>query len=757
MKNKITAFLTTGLMMTSAVALPPVEAVDRSVKDPVIGVLPDWVPQNFAEAMNFYNDHGKTYVADNVICLVRPVISDRVDNYSLSIGGSMHYVNTPASAQPKVYEIEIPEMPDPEDYSTVKAYEDYCDSLGLYSHDYEFFENYAQSTSKPAFKVELFRVLEGYDLTLSLLEKSGDSYVKTDELSFDNPDGTTVETDIYSWLPDCVIEFNSFLTEYGRASVHENNGQGYLVYMADVNGSTGASLKMEQSGEGKLEEFMESECARFDILPPVDGEISISAKVYKPVSDGDVDVKWTIGREWDPDEPPFNTKTGNYEIKENCSVIVDHSPLRRGSTVFTLIDKRSGSLIDIPEVNDNYWILKETIEEPYTSEIYELDSNPCIVDKINAYSNGYRYSVKIGSFAGEYTAPEFEVTGEDSYHVYVNCYLEWIPSGDANKDEEFNVADMVTLQKWLLSDPDAKIADWNAVDFCRDNRIDAFDLCMMKQVMLERNMSAYVEPDNTVTFGGYCTVKEDGLGLYTGPGEEYVRIAKLPEGTAIRELGYMTNNYLWMFIKYNGQYGWIKLKNEDDDDTVFFEAMADKPVIYLYPEEETDVHVELELTESDLATTYPKYNNGWDVTAYPDGVLLNKADGTHHRYLFWDSTNCRTRFDFSKGFCVAGSDTESFLKEKLTYMGLTENEMNEFIVYWLPRMEHNKYNLISFQDEAYTNSAKLDITPSPDSECRVFMAYVPLEDAVEVEPQQLETFERKGFAVVEWGGCEIKN
>ncbi len=55
------------------------------------------------------------------------------------------------------------------------------------------------------------------------------------------------------------------------------------------------------------------------------------------------------------------------------------------------------------------------------------------------------------------------------------------------------------------------------------------------------------------------------------------------------------------------------------------------------------------------------------------------------------------RYDLSKGFCVAGSDTESFLREKLTYMGLTEEEMNEFIVYWLPRMEHNRFNLISFQ------------------------------------------------------------
>ena len=83
--------------------------------------------------------------------------------------------------------------------------------------------------------------------------------------------------------------------------------------------------------------------------------------------------------------------------------------------------------------------------------------------------------------------------------------------------------------------------------------------------------------------------------------------------------------------------------------------------------------------------------------------------------------------------------------------------MNEFIVYWLPLMEHNKYNLISFQADVYTNSAKLYITPTPDSLLRVFMAYVPLEEKVDIEPQQLETFERKGFTVVEWGGSEIRS
>ncbi|MCR4862770.1 MAG: hypothetical protein K5884_09200 [Ruminococcus sp.] len=70
-------------------------------------------------------------------------------------------------------------------------------------------------------------------------------------------------------------------------------------------------------------------------------------------------------------------------------------------------------------------------------------------------------------------------------------------------------------------------------------------------------------------------------------------------------------------------------------------------------------------------------------------------------------------------------------------------------------MEHNKYNLISFQGDAYTNSAELNISPEPDSLLRIFMTYAPLNKAVDIEPQQLETFERKGFTAVEWGGSEI--
>ena len=177
-----------------------------------------------------------------------------------------------------------------------------------------------------------------------------------------------------------------------------------------------------------------------------------------------------------------------------------------------------------------------------------------------------------------------------------------------------------------------------------------------------------------------------------------------------------------------------------------------KPVIYLYPTTPTDVFVTLDY-KGTLTCTYPAYNDGWRVTAYPDGKLINRADGFEYSYLYWEGRGAAD-FDFSRGFVIAGSDTAAFLREKLAYMGLTPREYNEFIVYWLPQMQDNAYNLITFQSEAYTSIARLNIVPPPDSLLRVFMVFKPLAAPIEIEPQELTPFERIGFTAIEWGGAE---
>lgn len=183
------------------------------------------------------------------------------------------------------------------------------------------------------------------------------------------------------------------------------------------------------------------------------------------------------------------------------------------------------------------------------------------------------------------------------------------------------------------------------------------------------------------------------------------------------------------------------------------EAVNYKPVIYLYPEEKTEVSVKLEL-DGGLTCTYPKYNDGWVVTAEPDGTLTDNKGQTYN-YLYWEGKTY-AQYDLTKGFCVKGEDTAKFLEDALKQVGLNRKEANEFIVYWLPLMQDNKYNIISFQTDIYTDAAKLTVTPNPDTLIRVFMAWQSSENYVELPEQHLTAPERNGFTVIEWGGTEIK-
>ena len=182
-------------------------------------------------------------------------------------------------------------------------------------------------------------------------------------------------------------------------------------------------------------------------------------------------------------------------------------------------------------------------------------------------------------------------------------------------------------------------------------------------------------------------------------------------------------------------------------------GMAYKPVIYLYPVAETEVSVKLNL-DGKLTCTYPAYNAGWQVTAAPDGTLTD-AKGQTYNYLYWEGET-NAQWDMTEGFCIKGEDTAAFLEDALEKLGLNRREANEFIVYWLPLMEQNPYNIISFQTDTYTDAAELQINPAPDTVIRVFMTFEASDYMIRILPQKLTAPERIGFTIVEWGGAEIK-
>ena len=54
--------------------------------------------------------------------------------------------------------------------------------------------------------------------------------------------------------------------------------------------------------------------------------------------------------------------------------------------------------------------------------------------------------------------------------------------GDVNGDGQLSVADLVALQKFVLGI--GELADWQKGDLCQDGRIDSFDLCLMRRLLI---------------------------------------------------------------------------------------------------------------------------------------------------------------------------------------------------------------------------------------------------------------------------------
>lgn len=181
-----------------------------------------------------------------------------------------------------------------------------------------------------------------------------------------------------------------------------------------------------------------------------------------------------------------------------------------------------------------------------------------------------------------------------------------------------------------------------------------------------------------------------------------------------------------------------------------------KPIIYLYPTEDKAVSVKL-LYDDMITVSYPKYTTGWNVLAKEDGTLTDLSTNKNLYSLYYECEN-KMKFKIEKdGFIVKGDNIAEFLEEKLAVLGLTERESEEFIIYWLPKLEANKYNYIRFAtlDEINANMP-LEINPNPDTVIRVLMTFKGLDNPIEVQEQQLKIPERNGFVAVEWGGTEIK-
>src|ERR1035437_1172512 len=181
---------------------------------------------------------------------------------------------------------------------------------------------------------------------------------------------------------------------------------------------------------------------------------------------------------------------------------------------------------------------------------------------------------------------------------------------------------------------------------------------------------------------------------------------------------------------------------------------VDKPVIYLYPLKDTTVNVTLNIPGS-IVESIPTYiNGGWTVLAHPNGSL--EYLGKTYPELYYESSVTKVNPP-KQGFVVEKGQAEEKLKEITTKLGLIKIEQDEFLSYWLPKINklNAPYLFISVIDNEEKNRIdKVVILPKPDTKIEFLVYFKPVY--APFSPQELKLPDqppkRNGFTAVEWGG-----
>jgi FtsP/CotA-like multicopper oxidase with cupredoxin domain len=279
--------------------------------------------------------------------------------------------------------------------------------------------------------------------------------------------------------------------------------------------------------------------------------------------------------------------------------------------------------------------------------------------------------------------------------------------------------------------------------------------CSKKEAFLELTFKC---PEGTCAKNKIWFKRNGGKTNFVKINAKGIFTAKIPSGTAEFEFAASDcHTFTTDKIKIEPQTRVSMIVEFEKNDPMMIE---EKPVIYLYPETETKVNVQLQNTGK-LTFTYPAYKeNGWDVMADADGTI---SDGEKkYNYLFWEGEIKKENFktNLSEGFIVGSDTSVTFLENTLAAAGLNTKETTDFITYWAPRMMNNEKNYVHFMfTNEYDKIASINVTPNPDNILRLYMIWSDAtnDTPTNITPQVIPQFKREGFTVVEWGGSEVQN
>lgn len=192
-----------------------------------------------------------------------------------------------------------------------------------------------------------------------------------------------------------------------------------------------------------------------------------------------------------------------------------------------------------------------------------------------------------------------------------------------------------------------------------------------------------------------------------------------------------------------------------------------KPAVYLYPKKDTVVNVQVDIPHGFVTYTDPLYpKGGWSVLAKPNGALqymnsnLSDSRGTVNYptgifpYLYYEGKIPDKVVEKPKtGFVKRYEELSAFYDTLLPTLGLNRTEIKEFKTYWLKALPKSPYYFIGLiPQEQLDANEPLTITPKEDTMIRVRLYFEALKESKSVIAPKLQTPQRNGFTVVDWGG-----
>ena len=156
-----------------------------------------------------------------------------------------------------------------------------------------------------------------------------------------------------------------------------------------------------------------------------------------------------------------------------------------GSGTFQLVSNYG----TLEEKNFKSWNISEGSEITISDLSRECPYELRYIDNYHGeFPDDYKYEIDYNKGTSRFSFGEDD---ELCLNIYLKKRYRSDPYllGDVNSDNTFNIADVAAFQKWLLCKPDTVLMNWRAADLCKDDVLNAFDLCLMKNELVKNELS----------------------------------------------------------------------------------------------------------------------------------------------------------------------------------------------------------------------------------------------------------------------------